>query len=82
MASKLCPADAVLATNEENKQVLTAMANTECPDIVGPTITSTEAVTLERKVEIKVRLTYFSLSTFWMLTDRATVNIILLIKFR
>jgi len=64
MASKLCMADAVLNTNDENKEVLTTIVNTESPEAAGFTICSIEAVTPDRKVAITVRLAYDSASSF------------------
>ncbi len=38
MASKLCAAEAVLNTSEENRETLMATSNTESSEVVGPTI--------------------------------------------
>lgn len=58
-------ADAVLNTNEENREVFTTIVNVESCEEAGPTICSIEAVTPDRNVAITVRFMYDSASSFW-----------------
>ena len=53
----------MLNTKDENNAVLTATANRDSPEVVGPTICRVEAVTPERKVEMTVRSVYALVSS-------------------
>lgn len=64
IAKRLCMADAVLSTMDENKDVFVIIDVAEFPEVAGPTICNTEAVTPDRNVAITVRLTYDSASSF------------------